>query len=289
MSTAVDPKHRPSTVEEDPFRYGWRYVRERDANGDETRKQVPLTFEDVVHPQEGDFIVETPAHNEDRDYLRDVLHTRLLDRPGFVVVSNCRVDWGVRSFKPHGPDVAVFRGVSKWDPNRGTFYVAKLRARPVLAIEITSPETRAKDVTIKVGHYFQAGVPFYAIVDSQIRSGKRHITLIGYRAGPKGYETVPLKDGRLWLEGVDLWLAVEDERIVCYDSSDNRCKDYTEAVQSIQKAESRAEKEKIRAEKQKNRAAKEKSRAEKEKTRAEAAEARIQEMEAELRRFKGQP
>lgn len=282
MSTAVNGKRRPPTVERDPFRYGWRYVRARDAKGGETFKQVPLTFEDVVHPQEGDFIVETPAHNEDRDYLRDVLHTRMLDRRGFVVVSNCRVDWGVPGVKPHGPDVAVFRGVSALDPNRGTVYVAKLRARPVLAIEITSPETRRKDVTIKVDHYFRAGVPFYAIVDGQIRAGKRDITLIGYRAGPQGYETVPLKDGRLWLEGVDLWLAVEGERVICYDSAGNRCQDYAEAVQSIQKAESRAEKEKKRAEK-------EKTRAEKEKTRAKAAEARIREMETELRRLKGHP
>ena len=48
--------------DENPFRYGWRYVRKMRADGKETWEQVPLTLEDVLHPREEDCIPEHPAH-----------------------------------------------------------------------------------------------------------------------------------------------------------------------------------------------------------------------------------
>ncbi len=47
----------------DPFRYGWRYVLRGTApNGQELWDQVPLTLDDVLHPEVGDFIVNSTAH-----------------------------------------------------------------------------------------------------------------------------------------------------------------------------------------------------------------------------------
>src|SRR5436305_1945617 len=41
----------------DPFRFGWRFARQED-NGTGEAERVPLTPEDVLHPQEGDQIPE---------------------------------------------------------------------------------------------------------------------------------------------------------------------------------------------------------------------------------------
>jgi hypothetical protein len=43
-----------------PFRYGWRFVRRTAEDGTESLDQVPLTLEDVLHPQENDVIPERP-------------------------------------------------------------------------------------------------------------------------------------------------------------------------------------------------------------------------------------
>src|SRR5258708_3626900 len=42
----------------DPFRFGWRYLRKKRADGREVSVQVPLTLDDVLHPREGDHIPE---------------------------------------------------------------------------------------------------------------------------------------------------------------------------------------------------------------------------------------
>src|SRR5262249_35101461 len=49
-------------VPSDPYRYGWRYVRVKHPDGTETFDQVPLTLEDVLFPEEGDFTVQTDWH-----------------------------------------------------------------------------------------------------------------------------------------------------------------------------------------------------------------------------------
>ena len=58
MST-VSKSRPPRSPGPDPYRYGWRYVRVVAPDGSETFDQVPLTLEDVLFPQVGDFIVQT--------------------------------------------------------------------------------------------------------------------------------------------------------------------------------------------------------------------------------------
>ncbi len=55
VSTSRPPTRPPDDA--DPFRYGWRYVSVRGPDGTETLDQVPLTLEDVLFPETGDFIV----------------------------------------------------------------------------------------------------------------------------------------------------------------------------------------------------------------------------------------
>ena len=167
--------------EADPFRYGWRYVRVTRADGTEELDQVPLTLEDVLHPEVGDIIVQSDPHDSDRAYLKAVSKARLEDEPTAVVLSDCQVDFNIPGVKPLCPDVAMFSGVRRriaWS----SFNVAREGARPVLVIEVTSPETRGNDVGIKVDYYLRGRVPWYLIADVTIEEeGERRIELILYR------------------------------------------------------------------------------------------------------------
>jgi Uma2 family endonuclease len=135
--------------EDDPFRYGWRYVRRPTPDDPNHLEQVPLTLEDVLHPEVGDFIVHSDRHETDRMYLTAVLRARLEPHGQAIVLSDVRVAWDVPDLRPHGPDVMVIPGLRErrdWS----TFDVAEEGVRPALIIEITSPETRENDVVRKV-------------------------------------------------------------------------------------------------------------------------------------------
>ena len=199
---------RPTRQQPDPYRCGWRYTRGIRPDGTEDFDQVSLTPDDVLFPQEDDFIVQNTAHNADRRYLDDVFGDRLSETPTAVVLADCRIDWNVPGVRPLGPDIAVFVGVKRrpakgWD----TFHVALEDAKPQLVVEINSPSTRRNDLGVKVGFYHLASVPLYVIADVVDRGTKRQVTLIGYRHGPKAYKPIAArKDGRIYLEPLRLWL-----------------------------------------------------------------------------------
>jgi len=47
-----------------PFRYGWRFVPRPTPDDPRHLEQVPLTLEDVLHPEAGDFIrAQRPPRN----------------------------------------------------------------------------------------------------------------------------------------------------------------------------------------------------------------------------------
>jgi hypothetical protein len=209
--TPSRPGRRPSP---DPFRFGWRYVDGR---------RVPLTPEDVLHPQEGDHIPENTLQARDRSYLYGVLELQLHEHPTALVLSDCLVDWGVKGLRNHSPDLSVFEGVGNRERVWRTFSVAAEGARCLLVVEIVSvdpfdPRLRDNDVKIKVREYFRAGVPWYAIVDQEEENGPRR--LLGYRRGPRRFVPLPLdSQGRLLLEPVRLLLGLRDNRLVCFDAA----------------------------------------------------------------------
>jgi colicin import membrane protein len=212
-----------NTAPPDPFRFGWRYVQQIGPDGAKQWVQVPLTLDDVLHPQEHDHIPENSQQEKDRTYLASVLRYRLSGNPQALVLSDCLINWGIRGLGNHSPDISVFDGVR--DPhhrNWGTFVVAAESARSVLVIEIVSPDAhdrraRDNDVVIKVREYYRAGVPLYIIVDQEREGGPRQV--IGYRRGARKYLRMrPDRQGRLLLAPVRLLLGLRDERVVCWDA-----------------------------------------------------------------------
>jgi Uma2 family endonuclease len=252
------------------------------ANGTETLEQVPLTLEDVLHPREEDCIPEHPDHERDRRYLHDVFETRLIDDPTAVTFSDCLIAWGVRGLRPHSPDISVFFGAKrKYRRFKGTFYVKRERARPVLAIEITSPDTRSNDLSIKVEHYHLAHVPVYIIVDRKREDGPPR--LLGYRYREAHYvRMAPDQRGRLLLKQLGVRIGVRENRVVCYDAvTDEEIGDYAAMSEALD-AETKARK---KAEQREQGETKSRRAAEK---RASAAEARLRELEDRLRRLEGE-
>jgi Uma2 family endonuclease len=255
MSTARKMPRR-----DDPFFYGWRDVHRVGPDGRKEYVQVPLTPEDVLHPQEGDHIMLGDAHSDDTSYLKNVLRTQLADDATARVFNDLSIYWDNVELGHHSPDIAVIFGIRRARRNWTSFYVAKEGVRPSLIIEISSPSTRKIDFHDKRKDYYQAGVPYYVIADEQIRRGQRSLRIMGYRSGRRGYERLALnRQGRLWLEPAGLWLGQEDGRVVCWDAAGKRLGNYTEVDRA--------------------RAAAEQAR--------DAAEERVRQLEEELHRLRG--
>lgn len=256
----------PDTRGSDPFRYGWRYVRRDTPDGSFEIIQAPLTLEDVLHPQEGDQVTHSDAHQRRRRYLCNVFEAQLSTKPAAVVLDDVRIAWDLPELKPHGPDIMVILGVRE-RRNWSTFDVAAEGARPELIIEITSPETAAIDRSNKLEEYDLAGVPLYVIVDSVLPRNQPALRLLGYTRTEQGYQVLaPDAQGRLWLEPVRTWLGVVDNELVCFSETGQPLGDYQALATAL-------------ADEVAARTAAEQ--------RAAAAEARLQALEAELRRLRG--
>jgi Uma2 family endonuclease len=232
MSRITSPKASlTEPADSDRTPYGWRFVRCKLPDGAEESVEVPLTVEDLLHPREGDCIPENSLHSWERAYLYQVIGARLGKRPTIRVFSDCIIRWGIRGLRNHSPDISVFGNVREKERLWKTFPVARQKARPLLVIEIVSPDdhdprVRANDVVIKVKHYKRVGVPLYIIVDQEKENGPRH--LVGYRKKGKSYvPLVPDERGRLLLEPIGILLGLRGGRVVCYDAaSDEEIPDY---------------------------------------------------------------
>jgi Uma2 family endonuclease len=284
---ASTPPPSPEPPNGKPFRYGWRYVTRKRPDGSEEHVEVPLTLEDVLHPQEGDVIPENTQQERDHRYLHDVLERHYANDPHVLTLSDCLVAWGVRGLRSHSPDITVIEGVPTKEGQWGTYRIARDGGRPLLVIEIVSPDTRSNDVDIKPRHYYRAGIPLYVIVDQEREEGPR--SLIGYERRANGYvELPPGADGRLTLAPVGIRLGLRDGRVVCWDAeSDEELGDYVGVCHRLEQeiaAREKAERQAKQAEKRQKAEAKARRAAQRE---AKEARDRVRELEEQLRRLRG--
>jgi len=199
MTHTVAKPSPPTAPAEDPFRYGWRFVPRPTPEDPHHLEQVPLTLEDVLHPDVGDFIVHSDCHETDRMYLTAVLRARLEASGAAIVLSDVRIAWDIPDLRPHRLDVMVIPGVAERQ-DWSTFEVAVEGARPALIIEITSPETRVNDLKRKVVHDVRAGVAQYVIVDRGGRGarGGCGCWTTGWREGSIGGARRTQRGGCIW-------------------------------------------------------------------------------------------
>ncbi len=241
--TTIHPPPALDTLPiEDPFRYGWRFVRRPTPDDPNNLEQVPLTLEDVLHPEVGDFIVQSDRHTTDRTYLTLVLRACLEPSGVAIVLSKVRIAWDLPDLRAHGPDVMVIPGIAERE-NWSTFDVAVEGVRPALIVEITSPETRENDLERKVKHYARAGVAQYVIVDDMGRGRERRLRLLDYRLEAGAYRLHPPDaDGRVHLVIANLWLGIWRDHVVCYDERGAAFGDYATVVRQAE-ADERARRE----------------------------------------------
>jgi colicin import membrane protein len=310
MSTA--PGYR--TKSSDRFQYGWRYVTVTRPDGSEEMEQVPLSLEDVLHPEEGDFIVQTDAHNCDRGYLQEVFKLRLRRMPSAAVLADRGVDLNIPGVRHLCPDIAVFIGVKR-HTDWNIFDVAAEGAKTALVVEVTSRSTRKNDLGVKLDYSHRAQVPLYLIADAIGRGASRRVELILYQYAKRGFRRIaPDEQGRVYLEPVDLYIGVTRDRVAgyqrlaCYDpKTGDELGDYGHVVEAYAAALERAQEAEREARLANRRAAAAKRRsaaateraavaaraAETAESRAEAeaqaragAESRIRELEAQLKHLK---
>ncbi len=235
----VEPPPPKPGEENDPYRFGWRYVRRELADGSEVYDQVPLSWEDLLYPEEEDFVVESPTHRRDYDYCHDALETLYRDDGSVVVLGNCRIDFAAAGVRPLGPDVVVLFGVHQW-LRQATFEVAVEGGWPVVVIEVPSPSTRSHDLANKPDLYNRAGVEKYVIVDRGWQ-GTDPPRLIGYQRGPQGWLHLPT-DARGWLDlsPVSVFLGLEGDRAWLYHAATGaRLPDLTGATIAMENAEAK--------------------------------------------------
>jgi colicin import membrane protein len=227
------PATPPAAPETNPFRYGWRYVKRVGSEGKETLEQVPLTLEDVLHPQEDDVIPENYVHESERGDLTRIIRSRLDRVRNGLVLSDCIIDWGVAGVRNHSPDVSVFADLAVPPPAQfGTFHLADSGGRCLFLVELVSPHTRTNDVDAKIAEYHQVGVPLYVLVDQQRENGPRQ--LLVYRDTPAGYELAPLDEqGCFLLAPLGLRVGLRDNRTVCFDAQTGEVVgDYTQVTRA---------------------------------------------------------
>jgi Uma2 family endonuclease len=226
--------------EPDASRYGWRFVKQHLPDGSTDLVQVPLTLEDVLHPQEGDVIPEWTYQERDAEYLRPIFRRRAARLAGGYFLADCLIDWDVPGILNHSPDLIVFRDVLHPPvENIGTFRVGTFGGRCVLVVEIVAPDTRENEVVHKLREYHQVRVPLYVLIDQEQENGPRNV--VGYRYTARRYVRMrPDRQGRVPLKPLGLWLAVEEQRAVCYDADPGeRLGDFGEERRAREEAERR--------------------------------------------------
>ena len=87
--TITDPE-LAKELEADPFALGWRYVPRPLPNGDQFLEQTPLTLEDILHPQVGDYRMHSQDHERFCNYLLDVFAACVQEDSTAVVFHDVR-------------------------------------------------------------------------------------------------------------------------------------------------------------------------------------------------------
>ena len=148
-----------------PFRYGWRYVRVQRPDGTEEFDQVPLTLEDVLFPETGDFIVQTDPHDNDVVYLKIVFKSQLADDPrlgGGLGLPGGLEPAGGPAAGPRYRGVPRHGGISRLgDPGRGGRGDDPRDGRG----GHLAPHAQ-NDLESKFDYYNRARVPLYVIVNA---------------------------------------------------------------------------------------------------------------------------
>ena len=267
------------------------------------RSEKPVRKRAVYYPTgDGKPMAEDTQHRKLMAYGCDALEYRFADRPDVYVAGNDFVYYEEGNAKARvSPDCYVVIGVEK---KRRSFYKLweENNIPPAVVFEFTSKSTQKDDVeekrplyeqTLRVAEYFQ----FDPTGDYL------HPRLQGQRLEEGRYQSIELRDNRMWSEQLQLELVAEEERLRFYDPARGEWLQTYEEAQAQRLAEAqRANEEAQRANKEAQRAnaadrraraadlraEAEAQRANEEAQRAQIAEAALAQMRAEMEALRRQ-
>jgi Putative restriction endonuclease len=104
------------------------------------------------------------------------------------------------------------------DHPRSSYDMEREGVPPSFVLEVISPESRSRDLGIKLERYEVMGVGEYALFAPRTADGRQLLwpALQGYRLDPLTGEYVAWEadeQGRLWSEVLELWLVVRDDEL----------------------------------------------------------------------------
>jgi colicin import membrane protein len=280
MSAILTKVSRFEPRQDDKPFYGWRYVSYAGKNGKKSMERKPLTLENVLHPQEGDYISQNSIHFGDEIYLADVCRARESRLQNGLVLGDCLIDWGIPGLGNHAADISIFDRLKVRPPEPiSTFRLRPSGGRCLAVVEIVSParpDTRQNDVTHKLREYHQAHVPLYVIIDQKKEGDPRAV--LAYRDTANGFVRKPLdRQGRILIRALGIRIGLKDSRVICHDAeSDEELGDYVKIERELAaaKQQAREQAEALQAAQQE---------LQQQAMARLAAESRIRELEAQLR------
>ncbi|MCE7989623.1 MAG: Uma2 family endonuclease [Caldilinea sp. CFX5] len=212
--------HQPT---EPDWERGWRYETIQLVDGKEELVRIPLTDEEVLHPQEGYIMPERTYHETICRDLSDMLLMRYKDQVEMAVFHDLSFEWDKPDLKDHAPDIAIVPHVHDRDADREKFIVAEEKTRPLLIIEVVSPKTRNNDRSTKVKQYARAGVQEYLYIDHWTRKGQEIWEVVGFRLEEGQYvPLVPDEDGAIYCRSVGLRIGIENGKVWVEDAETGR-------------------------------------------------------------------
>jgi Uma2 family endonuclease len=169
--------------------YGSRWV-ER-ADGGVGIQEVPLTWEDLLDPQEDDHVPHGDEHDNVTSDAKGALKSlfRARARDDVKVFGDMKVFWKNPSVSRVAPDVMVVFGVKDVERRRESFDEQKEGTRPSFVLEVISRKTAHLDRNKKPGVYRQAKVKECLVVDRL----KSPWTITGYRLDATGRRQVKIR------------------------------------------------------------------------------------------------
>ena len=239
----------------DEYYYGYRTIIENDENGDCQFKYRPLTFDDLLEPEEGDVYMEGSLHDEDIYRLKSIFRYHLRNRDDLTIYSDLKIIWGIDDLKNPAPDISVLKDVKDPKKPRGEFHVQEEETRPFFILEVVSPRYRKADVDKKPEIYRRAGVKEYVIVDPGLKNNEISYKVSGYRLIGSRYIKIPQDEqGRIRIMTLNVFIGPVQSGadLVVYDAGTGE--EILPLEERAEQANQRAEQASLRAEHERKRA-----------------------------------
>lgn len=221
MAPSTQTQRRTAIPSNEPnWDLGWRYETVRTASGKEEVITVPLTPDEALHPEEGYIMPMNTDHARITQELHEMLGAYYHNHPTVTVFDDLVFKWDHAEIRSFSPDIAIVPHVRNPAATRGEFRVAEEGTRPLLVIEVVSPQSRHGDRVIKVRDYPQVGVQEYIYIDHWERRGQSIWEIAGFRlAGDRYLPIIPDEDGAIYCETINLRIGIEDGKVWIEDGN----------------------------------------------------------------------